>query len=85
MLTGCRPGEAMAAAWEQIDAEPGFWIKPSAQTKQRKIHKAPLGPAALELLARIGADRVATPRRTGSNFVFTGRIHGEPLKHIHTV
>lgn len=83
MLTGCRPGEAMAAAWEQFDAEPGFWIKPSAQTKQRKIHKAPLGPAALELLARIRADRVPTPRRTGSNFVFPGRIHGEPLKHIH--
>src|SRR4029079_7688487 len=39
MLTGCRPAEARKATWEQFDAEPGFWIKPSAHTKQRKVHK----------------------------------------------
>jgi integrase len=83
MLTGCRPGEAMVATWEQFGAELGFWIKPGAQTKQRKIHKAPLCPAALELLARIRADREATPRRNGSNFVFPGQVYGEPLKHLH--
>jgi len=65
MLTGCRPGEAMAAAWEQFDAEPGFWIKPSAQTKQRKIHKAPLGPAALEPGRSCG---YATPDRQQFRF-----------------
>jgi integrase len=32
MLTGCRPGEAMLATWDQFDAELGFWIKPSAHT-----------------------------------------------------
>jgi integrase len=77
MLTGCRPGEAMAATWEQFDAEPGFWIKPSAQTKQRKIHKAPLGPAAIELLAR-----VRTARQYGV-YVFPGRVLVQPLKHLH--
>src|SRR5262249_54150842 len=33
MLTGCRPGEAMKATWEEVDKEPGFWIKPSSHTK----------------------------------------------------
>ena len=39
-------GEAMAATWDQVDVEPGFWVKPGAQTKQRKIHKAPIGPGS---------------------------------------
>ena len=42
MLTGCRPGEAMLATWAQFDAQPGFWIKPSSHTKQRKEHRLPL-------------------------------------------
>ena len=52
MLTGCRPGEAMAAKWSEFDAEPGYWVKPSAHTKQRKVHRVPLTPAALELIGR---------------------------------
>ena len=83
MLTGCRPGEAMAAEWKQFDVEPGFWIKPAANTKQRKTHKVPLGPAALELLARIRADQGATARRSQGNFVFPGQVYGQPLKNLH--
>lgn len=82
MLTGCRPGEAMHARWEQFDAEPSFWVKPSAHTKQRKVHRVPLGAAALELLADIKAQREASPRRAQSEFVFPGQSHGEPLKQL---
>ena len=57
MLTGCRPGEAMAAKWSEFDAEPGYWVKPSAHTKQRKVHRVPLTPAALELIARRRQER----------------------------
>src|SRR6185369_9948555 len=53
MLTGCRPGEAMQARWSEFDAEPGFWVKPSAHTKQRKTHRVPLSPGALELVDRM--------------------------------
>jgi integrase len=80
MLTGCRPGEAMLATWSQFHVEPGFWIRPSSHTKQRKIHKAPLGPAAIELLEQIHA-REATQRRR-SEFVFPGRVRGRPLTHL---
>jgi integrase len=84
MLTGCRPGEAMAATWEQFEIEPGFWVKPSAHTKQRKIHKAPIGSAAIELLDRIRTDRETTPRHRRSNFVFPGQLSGQPLKQLHS-
>jgi integrase len=57
MLTGCRPGEAMQATWEEFDAEPGYWIKPSAHTKQRKPHRLPLNPPALELVNRLRKKR----------------------------
>ena len=50
MLTGCRPCEAIAATWDQIDLSTGTWTKPSAHTKQRKIHRVPLAPAALQLI-----------------------------------
>jgi integrase len=57
MLTGCRPGEAMQATWQEFDAEPGYWIKPSAHTKQRKPHRLPLNPPALELVNRLRKKR----------------------------
>jgi integrase len=53
MLTGARPSEAMKAQWEEFDKEPGYWIKPSAHVKQRKTHKLPLSPAAIELVDRL--------------------------------
>jgi integrase len=57
LLTGCRPGEAMLATWSQLDAQPGFWIKPSSHTKQRREHRLPLGAPALQLLADIRGRR----------------------------
>jgi len=81
-LTGCRPGEAMHATWEQVDAEPGFWVKPSSHTKQRKLHRVPLGPAAIELIAEIRERRESDPRRSTSEYIFPGQGHGEPLKQL---
>jgi len=51
MLTGCRPGEAIEARWEQF--ADGVWTKEASETKQRKLTHTPLAPAALELLERI--------------------------------
>ncbi|MGB6537987.1 MAG: integrase family protein [Xanthobacteraceae bacterium] len=75
MLTGCRPAEAMQAQWEEFDKEPGYWIKPSAHTKQRKVHRLPLNPPAIELVDRL------RKKRTGQ-WVFPGDIANEPLKAL---
>jgi integrase len=72
MLTGCRPIEAMKATWEEFDKEPGYWIKPTAHTKQRKVHKLPLSPAAIELV-----DRLRNKRR--GKWLFPGDVPGAHL------
>jgi integrase len=80
MLTGCRPGEAMLATWSQFDAQPGFWIKPSSHTKQRKEHRLPLSAPALQLIAEI-----RTQRGRGAelaDYVFPGQISGQPLQQL---
>jgi integrase len=72
MLTGCRPIEAMKATWEEFDKEAGYWIKPTAHTKQRKVHKLPLSPAAIELIDR------RRKKRKGK-WVFPGDVPGAHL------
>jgi integrase len=79
MLTGCRPQEAMFAAWKEFDAEPGFWVRPSAHTKQRKVHKLPLSPPAIELIER------SRKQHKGGPWVFPGAVPGEPIAAFHHV
>jgi integrase len=72
MLTGCRPSEAMKAQWDEFDSADGYWIKPSAHTKQRRTHKLPLSPAAIELIERLRKTRKGA-------WVFPGDKPGEHL------
>jgi integrase len=81
LVTGCRPGEAMLATWEQFDAQPGFWIKPSSHTKQRKEHRLPLSAPALQLIADIRARR-GEIRPT--DYVFPGQRSEQPLQQLRT-
>ena len=79
MLTGCRPGEAMLATWEQFDAQPGFWIKPSSHTKQRRKHRLPLSAPARQLVADV---RSLRGEINPNEFVFPGQIPGQPLQQL---
>jgi integrase len=72
MMTGCRPAEALQARWSEFESEPGFWIKPSSHTKQRRVHKLPLNPQAIELLDRLRA-------KHRGEWVFPGDRRGEHL------
>ena len=81
MLTGCRPGEAILATWSQFDVQPGFWIKPSSHTKQRKEHRLPLSAAALQLIADIRARRREV---VPGEYVFPGQRPGQPLQQLRT-
>jgi integrase len=76
MVTGCRPGEAMSATWSQFDVQPGFWIKPSSHTKQRKEHRVPLSAPAQQLMADIRSRRGNVGP---SDDVFPGRQPGQRL------
>src|SRR5262249_13558751 len=81
LLTGCRPGEAMLATWSQVDAQPGFWIKPSSHTKQRKDHRLPLSAPALQLIADIRARRGNVE---SGDYIFPGQRPGQPLQQLRT-
>jgi integrase len=81
MLTGCRPGEAMLATWSQVDIQPGFWIKPSTHTKQRKEHRLPLSAPALQLIADI---RTRRGEVESDDYVFPGQKAGQPLQQLRT-
>lgn len=76
ILTGCRPGEALRARWEQFDLSRGIWAKPGHTTKQRKDHHAPLNAPAVALLRSL-SEKASGP------WVFPGETDG-PLTTIKT-
>jgi integrase len=74
LLTGCRKGEALAAHWSELDLAAATWTKPSAHTKQRKLHRAELSGAAVALLSEWRTE-------CQGEFVFPGRA-GQPLTDV---
>jgi integrase len=68
------PWRGEAGEGSEFDSEPGFWIKPYSQVKQRKTHKVPLSPPALEMLARL--------QRGASPYAFPGSPPSQPLRDI---
>jgi integrase len=80
LLSGARPGETMRAKWSEFDAEPGYWVKPAQNTKQRRVHRAPLSPAAIELIAKLRRTRTDE-----SEFLFPGRVPGKPIRELRGV
>jgi integrase len=48
LLTGCRPGEALAAKWEDVDLVACVWKLPAAKTGPRAVY---LGQAAVDILS----------------------------------
>jgi integrase len=80
MVTGCRPGEAMKSTWVQMETEPGVWIKRSAHTKQRKVHRLPLSAPALAML-----EQLKEKRKPNNPHLFPGQIVGTPIAQIWAV
>ena len=54
LLTGARLGEVLGMRWDQVDVTAGVWTKPAASTKQRREHRVPLAPAAVEVIRQRG-------------------------------
>ena len=79
MLTGCRPGEARLATWDQFDLERRVWVKSGTITKQKIEHRVPLSAPALELLRRMRKENPDTV------YVFHGRRKTQPITQIRSV
>lgn len=52
-LTGARLSEVLKATWDMFDLQRGIWTKPSAHTKQKKVHNVSLSSAAVSLIANM--------------------------------
>jgi integrase len=61
VLTGARVGEVLSAEWDHFDLDDGIWTKPPSNTKQRRVHRAPLSSPALEILRRMKSVNVGSP------------------------
>ena len=53
ILTAVRPGNAVAAKWDQIDRQTSVWTIPAALMKSDAEHRVPLSKAALAVLGRM--------------------------------
>lgn len=53
LLTGARKSEVLSATWHQFDLGAGYWVKPAATVKQKRLHRVPLSRPTVELLRGI--------------------------------
>jgi integrase len=77
LLTGARRGEVLAARWDDFDSGFMTWIKPSAVTKQKLEHRAPVSAAARALLQDI---RKRVPDDSEWIFPVIGATHRKDVK-----
>lgn len=60
ILTSARSGEALGAAWSEIDLSERLWRVPAYRMKAGAEHTVPLSGAAISLLDRVRADYPGT-------------------------
>ena len=70
ILTAIRPGEGVAARWDEFDLKANVWTIPGERMKAKRDHRVPLGPALLKLLKALPRD--------DSGYLFPSR-RGKPL------
>jgi integrase len=86
MLTGARKGETLAAKWTEFDLAAGVWLKPSAHTKTKKIHRVPLSAPTLLLLGEMRAEAdKEIERGCKAEYLFPGVKADEHLTEIKRV
>jgi integrase len=76
ILTGTRSQEVRLATWPEFDLEGRLWAIPADHMKRGKAHMVPLSDAALAVLAKADALRVAE-----SDVVFPG-VAGKPMSDM---
>jgi integrase len=76
ILTGTRSQEVRLATWSEFDLEGRLWTIPADHMKRSKAHMVPLSDAALAVLAKADALRLAD-----TDVVFPG-VTGKPMSDM---
>jgi integrase len=80
ILTAARTGEAIGAAWNEIDLNARLWTVPAQRMKGGREHRVPLSDRAVELLKNIVP--ASDPSQPSTGFVFEGARAGRPLSNM---
>jgi integrase len=75
ILTAARSGEALGAAWDEIDLAAKVWTIPASRMKALREHRIPLSEPAIAIIERLGEVR-------SGPFVFPGLKRGRPLSNM---
>lgn len=73
IYTGARVGETLRMRWQDIDFQRGVWIKPSAATKQKRIHRLPLAIPVISLLKTLKEEQDAAYSSLAAHLASAGR------------
>ena len=76
ILTAVRSQEVRLATWSEFDLDDGLWTVPAEHMKRAKAHIVPLSKAALSVLQRAAALKLA-----GSDYVFPG-VNGRAMSDM---
>jgi integrase len=76
ILTGVRSQEVRLATWAELDLEARLWSIPADHMKRSKAHMVPLSDAAMKVLAKAAALKLA-----GTDQVFPG-ANGAPMSDM---
>ncbi|MES3045508.1 tyrosine-type recombinase/integrase [Sphingomonas faeni] len=76
-LTVTRSGETRDAVWSEFDIEKATWTIPAARMKTKKIHRVPLAPRCIAILAEAKA-----LKRDSDDLVFPGTKDKKPLSDM---
>jgi integrase len=85
LLTGARRGEVLGATWTQFDLDTGVWVRPSAHTKQKREHRAPISEPARLLLVEMKSEAEQSAkqkRRLPSPYLFPSRTGDGPMVEL---
>jgi len=77
ILTAARTGEARGMRWREVDLDAKVWVVPGDRMKAGKLHRVPLSPAALAILAE-----VRPLMKQSSDLVFPGGRQNKPLSDM---
>jgi integrase len=77
ILTASRTGEVRGMRWHEVDLAGGVWVVPADRMKAGRLHRVPLSPEAVVVLAGM------MPAKTKPDgFVFESAKRGVPLSDM---
>ncbi len=79
LLTGARREEVAGMRWSELDLDACVWRLPGTRTKNKRDHRIPLSPQAIDLLERLGIAAIkAGFGYEDSDIVFSTTGHSAP-------